>query len=177
MHFTPSQKAAFAREYLGSGMTQKQFCARYDNRFAPRSLRSWLHSYAQPKTAAKQARVIIKNAIDDLQAILHGIEAAIQFQDVVPGLTCDGGREAAASCRWAGEAEVIDGDDLPVAAAECQEALAESSGADVQAKIEGEPTVSAAVVSQPRSCAIPVPHPHTRSVGPAGRKSFFSEFD
>lgn len=104
MAWTPPKKAGFVREFLASGLTQAEFCSRFGNQVAPRTLRAWIRTYARPPDSVEEARRIVANAIASLQAILLGLEAAARCQEAA-GDIGDGEEGGAAPDREPGTNE------------------------------------------------------------------------
>jgi hypothetical protein len=73
--FTDEHRAAVARGWAESGLTQDEYAARFG--VAGRTLRLWLGRYATRQRPLVQARAIVEDAIQRLQAVLGGLDAEV----------------------------------------------------------------------------------------------------
>lgn len=70
---TSEARAAIAREWTRSSLTQEEFAGRHGIR--PRTLREWCRKYAPPGEPVEVAREVLRAAIAKLQDVLDGLDA------------------------------------------------------------------------------------------------------
>jgi hypothetical protein len=80
--WTPNERAQYVREFLASGETQVEFCARRHGAGGPsaRTLRAWVAAHTKPSDVRAEVRDIIARAVRDIEAVLqvfdrqHGLD-------------------------------------------------------------------------------------------------------
>jgi transposase-like protein len=77
--FTDEQRAAIARAWCGSGLTQEQYSLQHG--IKPRTLRSWLQRWPRVQSDGnEQAKAILEKAIASLKALLDSLDADVAYR-------------------------------------------------------------------------------------------------
>src|SRR5581483_7175066 len=77
--FTDEQRAAIARSWRDSGLTQQQYSSQHG--IKPRTLRLWMKRWPRAQYGAElEARAILEKAIAALKGLLDSLDAEVACQ-------------------------------------------------------------------------------------------------